>query len=495
MKKYGFDNEKYIALQREKILERISDSDNKLYLEFGGKLVDDYHATRVLPGFKSNSKIKILQSLKEHVEVVFCIGAPDIERNKIRADIGIPYDMDVLRLIDMLRDRGIHVGSIVITQFTGQAAADNYRKKLENRGEKVYIHTPTKGYPTDVETIVSDEGYGANPFIETTRPLVVVTAAGGGSGKLATCLSQLYHEYRHGNRASYAKFETFPVWNLPLKHPVNLAYEAATADLQDVNMIDSFHIEAYGEKAVNYNRDINVFPILRTILTKITGEDCKYKSPTDMGVNMAGFCITDDEIVKEAANQEIIRRYYKSQCDYKQGLSDIAVAQRVELLMNEAEIKKDDRPVVHYALEKAEKVGSPVVAIELMDGGIVTGKSGELMNASAAMFLNAIKAVAGINDKILLISPIVLEPMLKLKNETLQHHKSALNLEEVLIALSICAATNPMVDLAMSKIKSLNNCNAHSSSLVTSADEIIFKKLGIMLTCEPEYPTKDLYYV
>ncbi len=492
--KIGFDNDLYIKKQKEYITERIKKFGNKLYLEFGGKLFDDYHASRVLPGFDLNGKVRLLREFNDQAEVVFCINAADIEKKKIRADFGITYDMDVLRLIDNLRGMDISVNSVVITQYSGQPSADLFRKKLEMRGEKCYFHYPIKGYPMDVERIVSDEGYGANPYIETTRPLVVITAPGPCSGKLATCLSQLYHEYKRGVNAGYAKFETFPIWNLPLKHPVNIAYEAATADLRDVNMIDPWHLEAYGETTVNYNRDVEVFPVVNNILTKITGQPGLYKSPTDMGVNMAGYGISDDEIVRDAAKQEIIRRYYKSLCDYKLGHGDIETVQRIESLMNTLDLSKNDRKVVAPALEKSENSGTHAVAIELPDGMIVTGKSGSLMTASAAAVLNSIKVMAGIRDEMLLMSPVVLEPILKMKTDVLHYRQTALSLADVLLALSICAATNPVAQLAMSYLDSLKNCEAHSSCMLLTADDDAMRKLGLNVTCEDEYPSSDLYY-
>ena len=491
----GFDNGLYLKKQAEHIRRRIEQFDNKLYLEFGGKLFDDYHASRVLPGFDVNAKVRLLQEFRDQCEIVFCINAADIEKKKIRADFGITYDLDLLRTIDNMRAMGLEVSSIVITQYTDQPAADLFRKKMEQLGVKTYLHLPIKGYPTDVDLIVSDQGYGSNPYIETTRPLVVVTAPGPCSGKLATCLSQLYHESRRGVRAGYAKFETFPIWNLPLKHPVNLAYEAATADLKDVNMIDPFHLEAYGLTTVNYNRDVEVFPIVRTILTRITGNENTYRSPTDMGVNMAGYCITDDNAVREAAKQEIIRRYYKCRCEYKQGRDDADTAQRIDVIMRQLELKPEDRSVVKPALEKAGKVGAPAMALELPDGKIITGKSSQLMNAAASVVVNSIKTLAGIAARIHLISPILLEPILKLKQHNLHSKSSGLNLEEVLIALSICAATNPVVELALTKLDDLRGCEAHSTCILGGADDGIFHQLGLNLTCEPEFPTKDLYYI
>lgn len=491
----GFDNQLYVQKQSEYIRKRIEKFDNKLYLEFGGKLFDDYHAARVLPGFDVNGKIKLLQEFKDSVEIVFCINAADIEKNKIRADFGITYDLDVLRIIDNMRSMCLYVNSVVITQYRDQPSADIFRKKLEMRGVKTYLHLPIKGYPTDVDLIVSDMGYGANEYIETTRPLVVITAPGPCSGKLATCLSQLYHEHKRGIKAGYAKFETFPIWNMPLKHPVNLAYEAATADLRDVNMIDPFHLEAYGKTAVNYNRDIEVFPIVRTILLRITGDNDIYQSPTDMGVNMAGYGICDDNIIKAAARQEIIRRYYRAVCDYKQGRADIETANRVELIMKQIDLSKKERPVVEAANARAEEVGIPAVAIMLPDGRIITGKASNLMNAGASAVLNAIKLLANLPDELHMIAPSVLAPIIRLKGEHFKSRNTVLDMEEVLIALSISAGTNVTVEYAMSKLPLLASCEAHSSHMVVQNDDDVFRKLGMNLTCEPHFPTKDLFYV
>ncbi len=490
----GFDNELYIKKQSEHIKERMKKFGNKLYLEFGGKLFDDYHAARVLPGFDVNGKIRLLKEFKDNAEVIFCINANDIEKSKIRADIGVTYDQDLFRLVDSMRESGLYVNSVVITQYNGQHSADIFRNKLERRGVRTYIHYPIAGYPGNVDLIVSEQGYGKNEYIETTKPLVIVTAPGPCSGKLATCLSQLYHEYKKGNVAGYAKFETFPIWNLSLKHPVNLAYEAATADLQDVNMIDPFHLEAYGQLAVNYNRDVEVFPLLKTILHKISGEDV-YLSPTDMGVNMVGYCIIDDEIVREASKQEIIRRYYRTWCDYKLGRIDEQAVEKIELIMKQLDLKKEDRHAVVPSLAKAEEKGTPVIAIEMPDGKIITGKTSKLMTAAASSVINSIKYLANLADELLLLSPIVLEPILKLKKEILGYKNGILNLEEVLIALSICAPTNPMAHEALSNVGKLKGCEAHSSALVTNSDELAFKKLGINLTCEPTFPSKDLFYV
>lgn len=499
--KIGFDHEKYLEEQSKYILERVNNYD-KLYLEFGGKLLFDLHAKRVLPGFDENAKIKLLHKLKEKVEIVICVYSGDIERNKIRGDFGITYDMDVLRLIDDLRAYELEVNSVVITRYEGQPATTVFINKLQNRGIKVYTHKATKGYPTDVDTIVSDEGYGANPYIETTKPIVVVTAPGPGSGKLATCLSQLYHEYRQGKVAGYSKFETFPVWNVPLKHPLNIAYEAATVDLKDVNMIDSFHLEAYNKMSVNYNRDIEMFPVLKRIIEKITETESSYKSPTDMGVNRVGFGIIDDEVIKEASKQEIIRRYFKTSCEYKKGYVDNDTFQRIKLIMEELNLKQQDRKVVIPAREHSAKLKQlcnknevcPAVALELHDGTILTGKSSNVMNATAAVVLNAVKYFANISDEIHLISPVILEPIINLKSKTLGSKNTALDCEEILIALSICAATNPTAQVALEKLVMLKGCQAHSTTILSRSDEQTFRKLGIDITCDPEYPSESLYY-
>ncbi len=491
----GFDNELYIQKQTEKILERIAHFNNKLYLEFGGKLFDDYHASRVLPGFDVNGKVKLLHGLKDQLEIVFCINAGDIEKNKIRADLGITYDLDVMRLIDNLRSMDLLINSVVITQYTKQYSADVFRQKLERRGIKTYVHKHTKGYPTEIDTIVSDKGYGMNPYIETSKPLVVVTAPGPGSGKLATCLSQLYHEHKHGCHAGYAKFETFPVWNLSLKHPVNMAYEAATSDLNDVNMIDPFYLEAYGEIAVNYNRDIDAFPIVRTMLAKITGDEKYYQSPTDMGVNMAGYAIANDELCQQAAKQEVIRRYFAAQCYYKKGTTSVESLQKNMILMKQLGLEPENRAVVIPARKKEKKEGVPAAAIQLPDGHIVTGKTTGLMNAISSMLLNAIKHLGNIADEIYLISPSVLEPILKLKSNALHEQNPTLNIEDVLIALSISAAMNPAAGLAMTKLTELAGCEVHSSCMITPTDESVIKKLKLNLTCDAVFPSKDLYYV
>ncbi len=482
--KLGFDNERYVKEQTEKILNRIAlTPGNKLYLEFGGKLLDDGHAARVLPGFDPQVKIKILETLKNDAEVIIAISANDLERNKIRSDSLVDYGTDTLRLIEFFKSRKIDVNSVVITQYANQMSADIYKRKLERRNIKVYIHTKTKGYPTDIETIISDEGYGQNPYIKTTKKLVVVTAPGPGSGKLATCLCQLYHEFKNGSKAGYAKYETFPVWNLPLKHPVNIAYEAATADLKDVNMIDIFHLEAYGEKTVNYNRDIEVFPVVKSIISKIMGEEI-YKSPTDMGVNMIAHAIVDDELCSNMAKKEVLRRYFKAQCDYVQGLNDKSTQEKIEYLMSELNISVLDRPVVMISKEKSEKEKTTVIAIELEDGKIITGKEGSLLSAASAMLLNAIKYLAKIDDEVELISSSILKPILKMKKDCLKEDK-VLTLEETLVALSISATGNTQVKKALDKVGELSKCDAHASSMINKSDDIIMHKMNIYLTTEP----------
>ncbi len=489
----GFDNEKYLQLQSEKIRDRIAQFGGKLYLEFGGKLFDDYHASRVLPGFKPDSKVNMLLQLKDQAEILLVISAPDIAKNKVRGDLGITYDADVLRLIDAFRGIGLYVGSVVLTQFEGQPAAEAFQKRLESLGVKVFRHYTIPGYPSNIPLIVSDQGFGKNDYVETSRSLVVVTAPGPGSGKMATCLSQLYHENKRGIRAGYAKFETFPIWNLALTHPVNLAYEAATADLNDVNMIDPFHLEAYGETAVNYNRDVEVFPVLNAMLEKIAGES-PYKSPTDMGVNMAGFCIVDDEACCAASRQEIIRRYYSSLCGLRQGKLAEEEVRKVELLMSKAGVTLEDRPVVAPVRRLAEETGLPAAAIQLPDGRVVTGKTSTLLGASSAALLNALKALGGIHDAIHLISPIVIEPIQKLKTTHLGSVNPLLHTDEILLALSICAATNPTAELALRQLPKLRHCEAHSSVILSHVDEDTFRRLGLNLTCEPQYQTNKLYH-
>jgi len=493
MTKIGFDNDKYIELQSKKILDRISHFGGKLYLEFGGKLFDDYHASRVLPGFKPDSKVKMLMQLKDQAEIVIAINADDIEKSKRRGDLGITYDLDVLRLIDAFREIGLYVGSVVITHYRAQYTADQFKKRLLNLGIKVYLHYPIPDYPSNISLIVSDDGFGKNEYIETTRSLIVVTAPGPGSGKMAVCLSQLYHDNKRGIQAGYAKFETFPIWNIPLKHPVNVAYEAATTDLADVNMIDPFHLEAYGITAVNYNRDIEIFPVLNAIFEKIEGKS-PYKSPTDMGVNMAGYCIINDEVVSEAAKQEVIRRYYSTYCAQRQGLAEKSEVYRLELLMKQLGVSSKDRPVVGAALERAEATGGPAVALQLNDGRIVTGKTSSLLGASAALLLNSLKELGGIHHDIHLISPIVIEPIQVLKIKHMGNRNPRLHTDEILIALSICAATNPTAALAMEQLPKLRGCEAHSTVILSKVDENIFHKLGINITCEPQYQSKKLYH-
>ncbi|MGN0436605.1 MAG: DUF1846 domain-containing protein [Wujia sp.] len=489
----GFDNDKYLKMQAERIRERISMFDNKLYLEFGGKLFDDYHASRVLPGFQPDSKLQMLLQLKEQVEIVIVISAEDIEGNKIRGDYGITYDLDVLRLIDEFQEIGLFVGSVCLTKFAGQPAAERFQNRLKELGIKSYRHYKIPGYPSDIAKIVSDEGYGKNEYIETERPLVVITAPGPGSGKMATCLSQLYHEHKRGIKAGYAKFETFPIWNLPLKHPVNLAYEAATADLNDVNMIDPFHLEAYGETTVNYNRDIEVFPVLNAMFELIAGES-PYKSPTDMGVNMAGNCIVDDDVCCNASKQEIIRRYYKCLCDRKRNGESKDDILKLELLMKQAGINIKDRKVAVKALEREEHTGHPAVAIELPDGTIVTGKTSDLCGASAAALLNAIKVLAGIDHEVKLVAPETIKPIQSLKTEYLGSRNPRLHTDEILIALSSTADSSTLALKAMEQLPKLKGCEVHSTVLLSSVDEQIFKKLGMQLTCEPKYEEVDRMY-
>lgn len=491
--KYGFDSEKYLKIQSEHIKERIAQFGDKLYLEFGGKLFDDFHASRVLPGFQPDNKLKMLMQLVDVAEIVMVISAVDIEKNKVRGDLGITYDVDVLRLRDVFMDRGFMVNSVVITHYNGQASADAYRQRLERMGIKVYYHRLIEGYPNNVALIDSDEGFGRNDYVETTRPLVVITAPGPGSGKMATCLSQLYHEYRHGIKAGYAKFETFPIWNLPLKHPVNLAYEAATADLNDVNMIDPFHLEAYGETTVNYNRDIEIFPVVKSMLEMIMGTS-PYKSPTDMGVNMVGNCIIDDEACREASLQEIIRRYYKAQAEKRIMGTAKDDIRKLELLMNQAEITIEDRRVVGAALAKEKATGHPAAAIELPDGTLVTGKTGDLLGPSAAVVLNAIKTLAGIDDEVKLIAPEYITPIQTLKTDYLGSKNPNLHMDEILIALSSSAGSNELAAKAIRQLPNLRGCDAHSTVILTEEDSRMFRKLGIQLTCEPRYEAEDRLY-
>ncbi|MBO5454371.1 MAG: DUF1846 domain-containing protein [Clostridia bacterium] len=490
MSAIGFDNEKYLHMQSEHIRERIAQFGGKLYLEFGGKLFDDFHASRVLPGFEPDSKLKMLLQLKDRVEIVITINTSDIEKNKLRSDLGITYDLDVIRLIDCFRSIGLYVGSVVMTRFNGQASAVAFQKRLEALGVKVYRHYNIEGYPSDIAKIVSDEGYGKNEYIETSRELVVVTAPGPGSGKMATCLSQLYHEHKKGVQSGYAKFETFPIWNIPLTHPVNLAYEAATADLNDVNMIDPFHLEAYGQTTVNYNRDVEIYPVVKAMLEKILGT-CPYKSPTDMGVNMAGNCIIDDEVTKNASKQEILRRYYTALCDQRKGILDNEVVLKLELLMKKAGVTTSDRAVIGPALQKAAISGAPAAAIELPDGRIVTGKTSDLLGASSALLFNALKTLAGMSDDVQLISRGILEPIQHLKTDHLGNRNPRLHTDEALIALSICATTDENAELAMEQLSKLRGCEVHSSVILSAVDEKVFRRLGVNITCEPVYQAKN----
>lgn len=491
--KIGFDNEKYLTMQSEHIKQRIGEFGDKLYLEFGGKLFDDYHASRVLPGFAPDSKLRMLLQMADQAEILIAINAADIEKNKVRHDLGITYDEDVLRLIQEFRDKGLYVGSVVITQYSGQSGADQFKVKLEHRNIKVYRHYCIEGYPSNVPLIVSDEGYGKNDYIETTRPLVIITAPGPGSGKMATCLSQLYHENKRGIKAGYAKFETFPIWNLPLKHPVNLAYEAATADLNDVNMIDPYHLEAYGITTVNYNRDVDIFPVLNAIFEGIYGES-PYKSPTDMGVNMAGFCIMDDEACCGASKQEIIRRYYHAlnRLAKEEGTSDEVY--KINLLMNKAKIDSTMRPVIAPCLERAKVSGGPAAAMELDDGTIVTGKTSSLLGASAALLLNAIKVLGDIPHNVHLIAPSAIEPIQTLKTKYMGSKNPRLHTDEVLIALSMSAATDETAKKALAQLPKLRGCQVHTSVMLSDVDIKVFSKLGVQLTSEPVYEHKKLYH-
>ena len=485
MNRIGFDNNKYLEMQSARIKERIS--------QFGGKLFDDFHASRVLPGFEPDSKIRMLRQLKDDAEIVIAINANDIIKKKVRGDLSITYDVDVLRLIDAFREYGLYVGSVVLTQFVEHENVLSYQKKLEDLGLRVYRSYKIEGYPSNISKIVSDEGYGKNDYIETSRSLIVVMAPGPGSGKMATCLSQLYHEHKRGIQAGYAKFETFPIWNLPLKHPVNLAYEAATADLKDVNMIDPFHLEAYGKTTVNYNRDVEIFPVLNAMFERIFGSS-PYKSPTDMGVNMAGNCIIDDEATCIASRQEIIRRYYNTLCECRKNRADEEAVYKIELLMEQAGIRKEDRAAVPAALSKAAETGAPAVAIELNDGTIITGKTSPLLGASSAALLNALKYMAGINDETRLLSPEILEPIQDLKVNHLGNHNPRLHTDETLLALSIVASRVPIAEEAMKQLENLKCCEVHSSVILSGVDEGVFRKLGMHLTCEPIYETKKLYH-
>ena len=491
--KIGFDNDKYLRTQSEHIRERIARFGGKLYLEFGGKLFDDYHASRVLPGFEPDSKLQMLLQLKDQAEIVIVISAEDIESNKIRGDLGITYEMDTLRLVDSFREIGLFVGSICITKYTHQPAADQFRAHLEELGIPTYLHYVIPGYPSDVARIVSDEGYGQNEYIQTTRPLVVITAPGPGSGKMATCLSQVYQEHQHGINAGYAKFETFPVWNLPLKHPVNIAYEAATANLNDVNMIDPFHLEAYGETTVNYNRDVEIFPVLNAIFDRIYGAS-PYKSPTDMGVNMVGNCIIDDEVCREASYQEIIRRYLQCAADLKRGEDCSSAFYKLELLMKQAGLTTEDRPVVGAALAREQATGLPAMAIELPDGQIVTGRTSDLLGGAASALINALKVLGGIDHELKLINPTFIEPIQRLKTEYLGGRNPRLHSDEILIALSSSAVMNPLADVALKQLPKLKGCEAHASVILSSVDEKLYKRLGLHLTCEPKYESEERVY-
>jgi uncharacterized protein (UPF0371 family) len=502
VKEKGFDNEKYIREQTAEILQRVERFNNKLYLEFGGKLLFDYHAARVLPGYDPNVKMRLINELKDRADIVLCIYAGDIERKKIRADFGITYDSDALKLIDDLRGWDINVMGVVITRFENQPSAILFKNKLERRNIRVFTHRYTKGYPTNIELIVSDEGYGINEYIQTDKPLVIVTGPGPGSGKLATCLSQLYHDYRRGIKSGYAKFETFPIWNIPLKHPVNVAYEAATADIRDFNQIDPFHLEAYGEKSVNYNRDVEVFPVLKRILEKITGQESFYRSPTDMGVNRAGFAIINDEVTKKAAKQEIIRRYFRYRCEYAMGFTDKETVQRVELFINDFNLKLEDRRVVKPARDAAKDAmerykGNEGIycgaAIELKDGTIITGSNSPLMHAASSVIIHAIKHLAGIPEKIKLLPSNITDSIRKLKTEILDEKNVSLDLEEALIAISISSTSNPAAELALEKLKELQECEIHMTHIPTPGDEAGLRRMGVNLTTDPNFSTNNLF--
>ncbi len=489
----GFDHERYTRMQSERIIERIQEFGGKLYLELGGKLFDDFHASRVLPGFQPDSKVQMLLKLKEQEEILVVVNADDIEKSKVRGDLGITYDADALRLIDAFRGIGLYVGSVVLTRFAGQQAAINFEQRLNAQGVRTYRHYPIEGYPTDVEHIVSDEGFGRNEYVETSRPLVLVTAPGPGSGKMATCLSQLYQENRRGIKAGYAKFETFPIWNLPLKHPVNVAYEAATADLSDVNMIDHYHLEAYGETTVNYNRDIEIFPVLNALFEHVWGKS-PYRSPTDMGVNMVGYCITDDQACQEAARKEIVRRYYAARCAYLQGHAQKEEAEKIRILMKQLNLDDGIRPVIAAARARAQETELPALAIELPGGEIVTGKTTDLLGPSAAAILNAVKKLGGIEKKVHLIPPEVIEPVQELKCKYLGNHNPRLHSDEVLVALSVSAASDPNAALALSMLPRLKNCEAHSTVILSAVDDNTFRRLGLTLTCDPAYQTHKLFH-
>ena len=493
MAREGFDNQKYLTMQSQHIRDRIDQFGGKLYLEFGGKLFDDNHASRVLPGFHPDSKIRMLMQLKDQVEIVVAVSAMDLEKSKVRGDLGITYGTDTLRLIDVFRGFGFQVNSVVLTRFSGQPAAEIFQAQLEGLGLKVYRHYPIEGYPYDIPLIVSEEGYGKNEYIETSRSLVVVTAPGPGSGKMAVCLSQLYHEHQRGIQAGYAKYETFPIWNLPLRHPVNLAYEAATADLNDVNMIDPFHLEAYGVTTVNYNRDVEIFPVLKTMFERIAGSS-PYQSPTDMGVNMAGYCIVDDEVVCQASKEEILRRFYAEQCRHRRGQTDGNAVFKIELLMKQLGLTPQDRKVVAPALAVAERTGAPAAAMEMTDGKILTGKTSELLGCSSALLLNALKYLGNIPDEVQLISPSVIEPVQNLKVNVLGNKNPRLHIDELLVALSICAVTDANAKKAVRQLQKLRGCEAHTTVILSEADEDSFRRLGVRLTSEPKYQTSKLYH-
>lgn len=500
----GFDNDLYVELQAAAILKRVAQFDGKLYLEFGGKLLFDMHASRVLPGYDPNVKIRLLQRMRNDADIILCIHAGDIERKRIRGDFGISYDADALKLIDDLRARGLEVTAVVITRYSGQPAAQTFESKLQRRGIKTYLHQPIAGYPGDLDRVISENGYGSNPFIKTSRPLVVVTGPGPNSGKMGTCLSQVYHEYRAGGKAGYAKFETFPIWNLPLRHPVNIAYEAATADIRDFNLIDPFHLDAYGEKAVNYNRDVETFPVLRTILERITGQHGLYKSPTDMGVNCAGFAIADDQQVRAASTQEVIRRYFRHQCEYATGLCDRGTVERVETLMEELKCRAEDRPAVLAARHTVQAAqGSQTkgdnsvycgAAMELPDHRVVTGCNSPLLHAASSLVLNAVKAMAEIPQRIDLLSPNIIQSIAHLKQSVLQRKSVSLDLEETLIALAIASTTSPTAKLALDQLQRLSGCEVHLTHLPTPGDETGLRRLGINFTCDPNHATRDLYH-
>ena len=491
-KNIAFDNAQYLKTQSAHIRERIEQFGGRLYLEFGGKLYDDYHASRVLPGFQPDSKLRMLLQMKKEVEIVIAINSADIEQNRIRADLGITYDNDVLRLIGLFRNRGLYVGSVVMTQFTGEPAAEKFQKRLEALGIRVYRHYPIEGYPSNLPLILSENGFGKNEYIEVKRKLVVVTAPGPGSGKMAVCLSQIYQEHQRGNEAGYAKFETFPIWNIPLKHPVNVAYEAATADLNDINMIDPFHLEAYGKTAVNYNRDVEVFPVLHAMFDQIYGTS-PYQSPTDMGVNMAGCCIVNDEAAKAASRQEIIRRYFQERCNLRQGKSDADIVYKLELLMQQMNLTEEERPVIAKAREIAEKTGEPAAAIQLPNGKIITGKTTDLMGPCSTMLLNALKALGKINDSIYLLSPTIIAPIQHLKTDHLGNENPRLHTDETLITLSISAATNPTAECAMKQLSKLRGCEMHATVILSQVDERTLKRLGINITCDPQFQSNRLY--